>query len=216
MLKKISAIIIFLILTGLTSAQVDNTKSRKILNEASDKLEAQEDVTIKFSYTMDNEEQDIHAEKEGSAWMKGDMYRFNIQDQVIISDGEKVWSFLPGSKEVQVASAEKNEDNNPLKILSNWEEEYRSKYIRTETVSGNTVDIIDLVPKEGKRFFKVRVRINQKNNQLVSSTIYDKNSTTYTYIIEEYKTNNDLPDSKFKFDKSAHPDVEVIDLRQDN
>ncbi|MCF8217837.1 MAG: outer membrane lipoprotein carrier protein LolA [Bacteroidales bacterium] len=206
-------VIAFVFAGLLASAQVDNSKSKKILNKASNKLESYQDVSIKFSYNMDNNEHDIHEEKSGSAWIKDDMYRINIQDQIIISDGETVWSFLPGSKEVQVASAKENAENNPLKVLSDWEEKYRSKYIRTETIAGNTIDIIDLVPKEGKSFFKVRVRINQKNHQLVSSTVYDKNSTTYTYIIEEFKTNNNLPDSKFKFSKSNHPDVEVIDLR---
>ncbi|MGM0612805.1 MAG: LolA family protein [Bacteroidota bacterium] len=214
MRKKTFLLVIYLAFTGLvSSAQVDDTKSKEILNKANSKLESYQDVSIKFSYNMDNNENDIHEEKSGSAWIKNDMYRINIEDQVIISDGETVWSFLPESKEVQVASANENDDNNPLKVLSNWEDKYRSKYIRSESIAGKMIDIIDLVPKEGKSFFKVRVRINQKNNQLVSSTVYDKNSTTYTYIIEEFKTNNNLPDSKFKFNKSDHPDVEVIDLR---
>ena len=214
MRKKTVILIISLVFTGfLSSAQVDNSKSKPTLDQAGEPLASFQDVSIQFTHNMDNNEHDIHEEKSGSAFIKDDMYRINIQDQIIISDGETVWSFLPESKEVQVASAEENAENNPLKVLSNWEEKYRSKYIRTETIAGKTIDIIDLVPKEGKSFFKVRVRINQKNHQLVSSTVYDKTSTTYTYIIEEFKTNNDLPDSKFRFNKSNHPDVEVIDLR---
>lgn len=197
----------------LAFAQVDDTKSKEILNKASKQLKAYKDVSIKFTYSMDNDVYDVHEEKKGSAMMKGEMYRIELAGQIMMSDGKTIWTYLPGSKEVQVANAEGDDENNPLKILSNWQENYRSKYIRTDVVSGHTIDIIDLVPKEGKSYFKIRLRIDQKSKQLVSSTIYDKNSTTYTYVIEEFKTNTDVSDSQFRFDTAKHPDVEVIDLR---
>lgn len=197
----------------LAFAQVDDTKSKEILNKASKQLKAYKDVSIKFTYSMDNDVYDVHEEKKGSAMMKGEMYRIELAGQIMMSDGKTIWTYLPGSKEVQVANAEGDDENNPLKILSNWQENYRSKYIRTDVVSGHTIDIIDLVPKEGKSYFKIRLRIDQKSKQLVSSTIYDKNSTTYTYVIEEFKTNTGVSDSQFRFDTAKHPDVEVIDLR---
>ncbi|MCF8332408.1 MAG: outer membrane lipoprotein carrier protein LolA [Bacteroidales bacterium] len=194
-------------------AQVDDSKSKDILNNAGAKFENHDDVRIEFTYNMTNDEYDIHEEYSGKAWMKKEKYKIDLKKQIIMSDGETIWTYLPGSKEVQVASADENDENNPLKILTNWEENYRSKYIRTEIVSGHTIDIIDLVPQEGKSFYKVRVRIDQNSKQLISSSIYDKNGTTYTYIIEEFKTNSGLPDSTFRFNKSEHPGVEVIDLR---
>ncbi|MFO8088080.1 MAG: outer membrane lipoprotein carrier protein LolA [Bacteroidales bacterium] len=212
-IKKLQLALVMLMMASLSYAQVDDAKSKKILNEASEKLQSQKDIRIDFTYSMENTEYDLKEEKKGSALIKGNKYKLNLGNQMIFSDAQTVWTYLPESNEVQIASAEGLEDNNPLEILTNWEKEYRSKYIRTEFVSGNTIDIIDLVPLEGKSFFKVRLRILQDSKQLVSSTIFDKNATTYTYIIEDYKTNKGLPDSTFQFNKSNHPDVEVIDLR---
>ncbi|MFW6222963.1 MAG: LolA family protein [Bacteroidota bacterium] len=194
-------------------AQVDDSKSREILNEASSKMQSFEDISLRFTYNMDNNVYDVHEEKSGTALMKGEKFRIELGGQVMMSDGKTIWTFLPDAKEVQVAGADENIENNPLHILSRWEENYRSKYIRQESVAGHNIHIIDLVPKEGKSFFKVRLRIDSKSKQLVILTMYDKNSTTYTYIIEEFKTNTGISDSKFVFDPSKHADVEVIDLR---
>ncbi len=194
-------------------AQVDDSKSRKILNEASSKMQSYEDISLKFTYNMDNDVYDVHEKKTGTALMKGEKFRIELGGQVMMSDGTTIWTFLPDAKEVQVANIAENSENNPLHILSSWEKNYRSKYIRQESVSGHNIHIIDLVPKEGKSFFKVRLRIDSKSKKLVSLSMFDKNSTTYTYIIEEFNTNTGISDSKFVFDPATYPDVEVIDLR---
>ncbi len=207
-------VITFILLPVTTIyAQVDDTKSREILQKASQLLESYEDITIRFTFNMRNNVHDIDESQSGRAWMKGKMYKINMGEQIMISDGKTAWTYMPQMKEVHIAHVEESDESNPLEILKNWEENYRSKYIRTESIAGRTIHIIDLVPKEGRSFFRVRVRINKDNNQLVSSTIYDKDSTTFTYIIEEFEANKGLKDSEFTFDPAKHPQVEVIDLR---
>ncbi|MFO8053975.1 MAG: outer membrane lipoprotein carrier protein LolA [Bacteroidales bacterium] len=213
MRKLVSVIVLCFGFLYIAHAQIDDAKPKKILNQAKDYMTSFEDVSVEFEYNIKNEVHDIDEQNRGKAMMKGSQYRIEIEDQIMMSDGETAWTYLPESEEVQVLSLDDNDQSNPLNVLTSWQENYRSKYIRMETIAGRDIHIIDLIPHEGRSFFKIRVRINDANNQLVSSTIYDKNSTTYTYIIHEFNTNEGISDSKFRFDESSHPGVEVIDLR---
>lgn len=210
---KALALVLFFFPITVLYAQVDDARSRAILQETARLLESYEDVFIRFTFNMVNKVHDIDESQKGKAWMKGKMYKIDMGQQVMISDGKTAWTYMPEMKEVHIGHVEEGDESNPLEILKNWEENYRSKYIRTESVAGREIYIIDLIPKEGRSFFRVRVRINKANNQLVSSTIYDKDSTTFTYIIEAFETNTGLKSSDFTFDPGKHPDVEVVDLR---
>ena len=55
--------------------------------------------------------------------------------------------------------------------------------------------------------------MEETKKQILKSTIYDKNGSLYLYIVKKFITDITIKDSNFTFDKSKHPDVEVIDMR---
>ncbi len=62
-----------------------------------------------------------------------------------------------------------------------------------------------------KSFFKVYVYIDEAQNMIVSSKIYENSGNIYNYSISNLKTNAALADNLFAFDKAKYPGVEVIE-----
>jgi outer membrane lipoprotein-sorting protein len=48
---------------------------------------------------------------------------------------------------------------------------------------------------------------------LYSSTIYDKNGTTFSYIVDDFKENPVVHPSRFSFNSKDYPGVTEIDMR---
>ena len=72
---------------------------------------------------------------------------------------------------------------------------------------------LDLTPVKAQSFYKVRLEINKSANMVYSSTVYDKNGTTYTYIVSNFIENPKVFDSRFTFDKSEYAGYSINDMR---
>jgi len=101
----------------------------------------------------------------------------------------------------------------PSNLLTSYNKDYKSKYIRETFQYGTTVHVIDLTPKEGKSYYKVQVIIDKAKDQLLEITIFDKNGSTYSYIINSFVPNLELADSQFTFNPDEYPDADIVDMR---
>jgi len=218
MIKKILYLIIVTCISQFSIAQNSDEKGDKKSNEILDRLtsitESYGTIKTEFSYKMKNLEADIDETTQGTLYVKGDKYRLLIAGQEVISDGETIWTYIEDAEEVQVNSAEESEEAiTPSNLLTAYNKDYKSKFIRESFQYGTTVNIIDLTPVEGKSYYKVRVIIDKEKDQLLEITIFDKNGSTYSYIISEFSPNVELEDSYFNFNPADFPDVDVIDMR---
>ncbi len=189
-------------------------KSREILNRLTAKTEAYGTIKAKFNYKMKNIEADIDENTEGTLFVKGNKYRLLIADQLVISDGVTIWTYIEDAEEVQINSVEDSEESiTPSNLLTAYNDNYKSKYIKETFQYGTTVHLIDLTPNEGKSYYKVRLIIDKEKDQLLEITIYDKNGSTYSYIINSFIPNIELEDSHFTFNKDDYPDADIVDMR---
>lgn len=194
--------------------EAGDKKSREILDRLTKVTEAYKTIHVEFSYKMNNEEANIDEITEGVLTIMGDSYRLNIASQVVICDGETIWTYIEDAEEVQINSVEDSEESiTPNKLLTAYNDDYRSKFVRESFQYGTTVNVIDLTPLEGKSYYKVRLIINKDKNQLHDITIFDKNGSTYSYIIKEFTPNVDVEDFTFSFKESDYPGVDVVDMR---
>lgn len=189
-------------------------KGSELLRKASEKLRAFSTVKIEFSYIMENPNQDIREEMTGTLVSKGDKYNMSVGGNVFISDGTTVWAYMEDLDEVHINLVENSDGAlTPTSILEEFDSQYKATFIRQEQQQGQLVDIIDLVPNAPQVFFKYRVALDARTNNMVSATAHDRHGGTYTYTINKFETNTPVADSQFSFSESAYPDVEVIDLR---
>ncbi|MBN3034057.1 MAG: outer membrane lipoprotein carrier protein LolA [Bacteroidales bacterium] len=216
MKRPLPALFLLLLFTS-SYAQVEekgDKRSIEILNAVRKKTETYTSFRAEFTYKMENREAGIDESKSGTLLVKGDKYRLEIAGQLVISNGETLWTYLADAQEVQVNSVGEGEETlSPANLLSSYDEDYRSKFIRETFLYGTTAEVIDLTPVEGKSYYKIRITIDKDKSQILDFTIFDKNGSTYSYIIAIFQANVPVDESEFRFVPSEHPDVEVIDMR---
>ena len=163
---------------------------------------------------MKNVEADIDENTEGILFVKGDKYRLMIAGQLVISDGETIWTYIEDAEEVQINAIDDSDETiTPSNLLTSYNHDYKSKYVKETFQYGTTVHVIDLTPEDGKSYYKVGVIIDKTKDQLLEITIYDKNGSTYSYIINSFTPNIELDDAQFTFNPDDYLDVEIVDMR---
>lgn len=212
-MKKIFLIAFIFASTIFNASAQTDTKAKAILDALSAKLDALETMKFEFSYTMTNTAENINETKTGSIYIKDDKYRLYIADQLIICDGTTIWTILKEDKEVQINSVDPTNQNTPNKMLTSYNKNYKAKFIKEAPKAGIIMQTLDLTPLTAQSFYKVRLEINKLKNMVYSSTIYDKNGTTYTYLVTSFIENPKVFESRFTFNKADYPDYSINDMR---
>ncbi len=193
-----------------------DAKSKEILDKLTEKTKAYKSIKAEFSYKIHNAAEGVNETQTGTLITKGDKYFISIADQEIMSDGKMVWTYLKKSKECQESAIDSEESDmmNPKKLFTMYESGFKAKYVKQLTKNGKTYELINIYPdKPGeKSYHTVRLSILAKEMRINKVMIKGKDGTNYTYSIKTFSPNVEVNDEVFTFDKTKHPDVEVINL----
>ena len=216
-MKKTITILMMIACFAMVSAQITHTagggkvdqNADKILKEAAKKFNT---GAVSLTVTLVNKD----GQKRETGRMKADVlykggkYRVTFDGNVIYCDGSSTWHWNKDVDEVTVNAMSSSEDDlmNPGAILANYSKNFNAKFIRKEENGDN---IIDLTPKKGKSYHKIRVVINKNTPKRMEMHNYD--SSCGEYHISNFKTGVKCTDSDFVFPKASNPDVEIIDMR---
>ncbi len=216
-MKKItllfSGLIAVTLLFGQDSDKGDK-KSNEILDRLTAKTKSYTTINAEFSYKMKNTDAGIDENYDGNLLVKGNKYRLSISGQIVICDGVTIWTYIKDANEVQINSAtDSDESITPSNLLTAYNKDYKSKFVHEAFMYGTTVNVVDLTPIEGKSYSKVRLIIDKAKDQLLEITIFDKNGSTYSYIINKFTPNIEIKDSEFTFNKADYPGADVVDMR---
>lgn len=215
MTRRILLAIAAFFITFSCLAQNTDGGANEMLKKVSAKYQAYS--SMQFHYTLKTtKDGKTLSTTQGDFALKGNKYRTSFKDQTYFCDGTSIWNYQKSSNEVSVYEYDPSDDENmmnPQIILKNWEKQFRAKYIRDEFNNNISTALIDLTPKTTQSYYRIRLYINKANNQILRIALYEKDNTTYTYHIEQFKTNVTLADNYFVFDKSKYPGVEVNDMR---
>ena len=200
-------LLIFLLLPSFLFSQ---ERANEILDKVSQKTASYSTIEAHFINTIINEKAGINESQKGVLYLQGNLYRLELEDQTIISDGESNWIHLIDEQEVQIIEVDDEEESmSPSKMFTIYQEGYKKQFV-SET---NSNYIIDLIPKESGSFIKIELRINKKEMRIAGFTLFDKNGGSYAYDVKLFKENQIFEKGFFQFNTSAHPNVDLIDLR---
>jgi outer membrane lipoprotein-sorting protein len=222
-------VILFILTTGTITgafAQKDS-QAKSILAEVSKKYRTYDVVKTNFTYTLESPQANVKETQSGTLIAKSKTNKFKVTlftkggaktqtvAQELISNGKEQWTYLKKDNEVQLNEVNNSEDAmNPAHIFTIYEKGFKYLYTGETKVGGVTYQTIDLTPTDDKKtFFKVRLLIDRTKKQIYSAQIFDKNGNKYTYTMQSFLPNANIPDTVFAFDVKAHPGVEVVDLR---
>jgi outer membrane lipoprotein-sorting protein len=189
-------------------------KGEELLKEAARKIKGFSSMRIEFISKIENESQNMSEEMKGTLITKGEKYRMEVGDNLFISDGETLWSYMGMNDEVHINSVEDTDGGmTPTSILEGFETGFRSKFIRQERHNGRLVDVIDLLPTGPQAFYKYRVALDASTRMIVYTSAYDRHGGVYTYELTRIDQNPRVNDNLFTFDTKQYPGLEIIDLR---
>lgn len=205
---------VIVLLPQLLFSQVVDTKAQKILDDTYAKIQSYKTLKIDFTYVMENSTKNTRNETKGSITIKGNKYVLSLDDQIIYCDGTTKWTYFVNDNEVQINSVKADEEILPSYILlADYKNDHYPKFIRELPKNNKVINVIDLVPKTGKSYYKIRLEIDNNTKLLTSASVYNKDNNTFIYVIDKLTPNIDVSDNYFVFNDSEHPDVIVNDMR---
>jgi len=186
--------------------------AKDVLDRLSSTTKSYKNMTVDFDFIFENKNQNINEKQKGILVLQEEMFRLEMEDQIIINDGESQWIYLADMNEVQIMEHDPKEQNmSPNKLFTIYEEGYKYNYVGAEAEKGKRLQIIDLFPEESGAFMKITLAVDAAKNQLHKITMHDKNGGTYAYLVTNFKSNTAI--APFIFNTVDYPGVEAIDLR---
>ena len=204
--KNIIACLFLLFTTQVVRAQ---NNAEALIRVLVNQIKSHQNVEMSFNYQISPKGEKLEEAEKGHAWLQGEAYKIELQDQQTISDGKTIWSYLIDEEEVMVSNASDGVDNTPLKLLTSLDE----SYVATLTgIDGQGVATIELANPKGQ-YKRVTLKINTKKTELKSADIYMEDGSKVIVNVEEMKFDQQLDSNFFTFDTKKHPKVDVIDMR---
>lgn len=226
-MKKTLFYLLLLTTTSLSAFAQKDAEARAILNKVSAKYHAYNIVKSDFTIVIDDPQSGTTQTQKATLIVQAKTNRYkltmysadptqkNVVEQEIISDGKSQWTYLKKDKEVQLNNVDHSEGTfNPAQMFTLYEKGFKYIYTGNKIEKGKTYQVIDLTPEDiDKQYFKVRLMIDKLQKQLYSALIFDKSGMKYSYTVNTFIPNVNMPETTFTFDKKSHPGVEVVDLR---
>ncbi len=205
-------------LSGLVclSTFAQDQKAKTILDQVSATNKAYKSLKAEFTFSMINKEEDIHEVSEGSILLKENKYKLQLMGIDTYFDGTTLYSHIIDAEEVSIKEPDEDEDEalNPAKIFTMYETGFTCKYVNEVTEKGIKLHVIDLFPSDtDKGFSHIRIKINKKNNQIQDLESFGTDGNNISIVLKKLTPNVPLSNKDFVFDTTAHPDVEINDLR---
>jgi chaperone LolA len=199
----------------VVSAVAQNDPAAKsILDKVSAKFKTLKTVQANYTLNVTNRAGKSAGKKTGLIYVKNTKFYLTEKSLEITSDGKKMWKYEPAANEVTVSDVENNSQGmTPQRLFTNfYDNDFLYKLNGNKSVNGKTVAEIELTPTDKrKNFFKVYVYVDQAQQMIISSKIYENSGNIYEYSISNLKTNLPLDDNMFVFNKAKHPGVDEID-----
>lgn len=202
-----------LFITGTLFAQSDQ-KSKTILSNLSKDIKGLSSFYMEFDVQIKNSATGENSNQKGSGYVKGEKYFATLGETTLISNSIKTWTVLKEEKITYQGDVDDSDEDalTPKKLMTIWENGFKSKYIKETTVSGKKVHQIDLFPTNpGKvNYHTITLYVEVANNELFRAVMKTKEGSIMTYTINKLEKNKAVSDSKFVYNPKNYPGYQLI------
>lgn len=207
-ITKISTAVLSFGMVALAFAQKSDAKSKSILDAVSAKYKSNKNTYFKFAYSTGSNGK-ISKTQTGIFYTTPTQYKLKIMGIEQIFDGQKVYNINDEDQEVTIAKANGNEMMfSPTNYLNSYKKDYNTEYVGKKS----STDVVKLTPIKNNGIKNVLIYINTSKNQIVKVEQYSSNNEVATISVQDYKTNQNLSESLFKFDKNKYKNYIVTEL----
>ena len=202
-MKNIALICIALLSTAVIQAQ----DASKLLNEVSAKVKSYDNIKIEFKYTLNNEKENVRQDTRGDVTLQGEQYLLNMLGTTRLFDGKKIYTIVPEDDEVTISTYDPSDDKDitPSKMLTFYENGYRSKLDIVQNVQGRKIQYVKLTPISNSAEIKdILLGIDVQTKHIYKLIQTDAKGTKYTLTVQSFKTNEPLSKTLFTFDEAKY------------
>jgi len=207
-------LILFATSFNILNAQV--SESEKLIDKISKRYKQFKTIKADFSYALKSQGTTSAQEKQkGNILIKGNKFRLEVANQLIICDNKTIWTYSHEVNEVQISNFDPKQGGIRLDdIFTMYNKGFLSKVISSKKEGGKELVYLELTPKDKKKnYFKIKLTVDKTNQQILSSEVYDKNGSIHTYTVLNQVPNILINDKQFSFDTKKYKGIEIIDLR---
>jgi len=199
-MKRIFTIALAIISCTLLYAQTP----KSVLDKTAEMLAAQGGITADFAISNSQSSQTT-----GTISVKGRMFYIQTPMANVWFDGKTQWTYVKENDEVNVTNPTESELQaiNPYNFINI----YRKGYKYTMNTKANSYIVRLKAIDKSNPIDEMLITVGKKS-YVPTSIMMCKNSKWSTISISNFKKTNHN-NSIFKFNKSAYPSAEVIDLR---
>ncbi|QNM86537.1 outer membrane lipoprotein carrier protein LolA [Polaribacter pectinis] len=210
-MKKIGILFLSLFITTITFSQ-EAAKAKSLLDEVSSKMGAYKNMYIGFSQTLSNEDAGIKEGDEppirGDINLQGEKYSLNYLGNKFLYDGEKLYVINTDEKEISITDGDMSGDDGfiyPSKLLTFYKEGYNFEMGDLKNVNGRKIQFVTLNPIDSNSdIIKVELGIDAKTKHIYKLIQTGSNNSKTTFTITQFKSNQQLSENFFKFDKAKY------------
>jgi len=201
---------------SISSAQQD-VNAEPYLYAVSGQFLMDEGYLIHMDYKREDIMRKTFAEGEGTIWMKGLKYRIEVDEYIVLFDGDKLYSQNTETEEVYITVPDPEKPSFlqavPIRIFKTYKKDFNYRLMGRIPFNGKECVEVQLYPKDlSGPYSMLSLFINPGNLKLEGTLLKHKEGIHYTMILKEVKGNQTLDDSMFKFDPAKYPDTEIIEL----
>ena len=204
--KNLIACLLLLFAAQVVSAQ---NNADALIRVLVDQIKSHKNVEMAFSYQLSPDGKTLGNSEKGHAWLQGEAYKVEMNEQQTISDGQSIWTYLIDDEEVMISNATEGADNTPLKLLTSLDKSYAATLAG---INAQGIASIELANPNGQ-YKRVSLKVETKKTALKSMDVYMNDGSKLVITVEEMKFDQNLDDKFFTFDTKKHPKVDVIDMR---
>ena len=190
-------------LYGIHLNAQDTEAAKKLLNQVSKKIESFDTMKFDFDYVLENRQENIKQETNGSVTVSGDRYKLLFLGVEQLFDGEKIYTIVPENEEITIDNLDETEDIgiNPSKLLYFYKEGYAFQWDIKQNVMGRNIQFIKLIPiEENKDVSFLLLGIDTLKKTIYRLIEIGTNETRTTLTISNFSSNINLAENFFAFD----------------
>lgn len=196
-------------------AQSDE-KASALVNQVLQKVRSYNNIKVDFTYTLQNNKENISQSTRGELQVKRELYRLQLMGATRIFDGEKLYTIVPADEEVTISDYDKNDEDgiSPSQMLTFFEEGYVYKWKGEENLEGRVYQEIKLIPKDSDAKVKdIVLYIDKQTSNIYKMVQHLDNETNTIVEVNQFKTDSTLPKKLFKFDEKKYESYYINRIR---
>jgi outer membrane lipoprotein carrier protein len=206
--------IVVLLVSAAWTAGAPAQTAQEVLEHMRERYDDVRDLRLAFTQRTTVARARIDQRSNGTLLLKKEhMYRVELDQQTIVTDGETVWSYSAPTRQVLIDRFKPGEGMlTPERILTGAPEDYRCDMTGREQIGDHDTVVLKLTPRSDNAAVQsLRLWVDTGDWIIRKAEVIDGGGTVTVYTVSDVRINTGVDDARFTY--QIPEGVEVVDLR---